>query len=125
MTNSHSVNREKERTKMASGVLVMLTISSILIAPIIVTGPAATASFVTPAASNSNTTSPQNDETDYTPGVQPLTTADLATPSGLAAASSCQVAGSANIAVSLSWSDSQNSSLDADQNPLLSGYTVW
>ena len=103
----------------------------------------------TPTISNSNTASLQNDETDYTPGVQPLTTADLATPSGLAAASSCQVAGSANIAVSLSWSDSQNSSLDADQNPLahssrfattvttqnssldadqnplLSGYTVW
>ncbi len=125
MTNSHSVNREKERTKMASGVLVMLTISSILIAPIIVTGPAATASFVTPAASNSNTTSPQNDETGYTPGVQPLTTADLATPGNLTAASSCQGTGSANIAVSLSWSDSQSSSLDADQNPLLSGYTVW
>ena len=110
---------------MASGVLVMLTISSILIAPIIVTGPAATASFVTPAASNSNTTSPQNDETGYTPGVQPLTTADLATPGNLTAASSCQGTGSANIAVSLSWSDSQSSSLDADQNPLLSGYTVW
>ncbi len=110
---------------MASGVLVMLTISSILIAPIIVTGPAATASFVTPAASNSNTTSPQNDETGYTPAIQSLTTADLATPGNLTAASSCQGTGSANIAVSLSWSDSQSSSLDADQNPLLSGYTVW
>ena len=128
MTMSHSVKGVKGgkgRTKMTSGVLAMLAISSILVASIIVTDPVATASFVTPTISNSNTASPKNDETGYMPGVQPLTTADLATPSALAAASSCQGAGSAKIAVSLSWGDSQSSSLNADQNPLLSGYTVW
>ncbi|MHB8262670.1 MAG: hypothetical protein ACYDGY_02825 [Acidimicrobiales bacterium] len=103
----------------------MMIFSAVLAISIIVDNPPATASFVTPAAQNSSTTSPQNDETGYTPGTQSLATADLATPSSLTAASTCQGAGSANIAVGLSWSDTQSSSLDADQNPLLSGYSIW